>query len=484
MDKLFTEDDVRKLIAEAIAPLLARIKELEEENARLKAEIARLKKDSTTSSKPPSSDIVKKQRPNPPGGNKRRKRKQGGQPGHKRRTRTPFPPEQVDQTWIYEWQKSDLGEEWEPLDKFRTLQQVDLVEKLFKVTAHRARLYRSRITGKIIAVPLPNEVKRAGLIGPRLTALLAFQKGACHMSYTTIQTFLKDVLDLPLSTGQIAKIVQKASAALAPCHAELQAALPTQSYLDIDETGHPENGKRMWSWGFHAPGSRGFTWFHIDPSRSTEVLYAFLTETFSGIISCDYYSVYQEFLKETSAFMQFCWAHLIRDVKFLTTLSDPVCRRYGEKLLAEIKKLFRVWHSRDEMPKAKWERAAMKAKDAVNRQARRAPQRTDPQNMAERFRKHAKYYFTFLHVDGVEPTNNAMEQKMRFLAIDRKITQGTRGERGRRWCERMWTLLATCVQQSRSAFKFLHQSLLAYFQNRPAPSLLLPLHDGSLSPST
>jgi hypothetical protein len=97
------------------------------------------------------------------------------------------------------------------------------------VTEHCARLYRSRTTGEVIAAPLPDEVKLAGLTGPRLTALLAFEKGGCHMSYTSIQAFLGDVVGLPLSTGQIAKVVQKASAALGPCHAELQASLPTQS---------------------------------------------------------------------------------------------------------------------------------------------------------------------------------------------------------------------------------------------------------------
>jgi transposase len=468
MGRLFTENEVRQMIdaavAQAIAPLLARIAELE-------AEVARLKKNSTTSSKPPSSDIIKPPRP-APGGSRRRKRRRGGQPGHQRHTRAPFPPEEVDHAWIYEWQESEIGPDWERLDEFRIIQQVELVEKLFEVTEHCARLYRSRSTGEVIAAPLPDEVRLAGLVGPRLTALLAFQKGACHMSYTSIQTFLGDVFGLPLSTGQIAKIIQKASAALGPCHAELQASLPTQPVLDIDETGHPENGHRMWSWGFHVPSPQGFTWFHIDPSRSTDVLYAFLGETFSGIVGCDYYSVYRKFLDETDAVMQFCWAHLIRDVKFLTTLSDPVTRRYGEKLLAEIKNLFHIWHRRGEMPAEKWERAARKAEEAVVGRARHAPHRTEAQNIAERFRDHGRYYFTFLHVPGVEPTNNAMEQRMRFLAIDRKITQGTRGERGRRWCERMWTLLATCVQQRRSAFEFLHQSLLAYFQKQPCPSLL------------
>jgi transposase len=468
MARLFTEDEVRQLIdaavAQASAPLLARIAELE-------AEVARWKKNSSTSSKPPSSDIVKPPRP-AAGGSKRRKRRRGGQPGHRRHTRAPFLPEQVDHAWIYEWSESEAGPDWEPLNEFRVVQQVELVEKLFEVTEHRARLYRSQTTGEVIAAPLPDEVRLAGLIGPRLTALLAFQKGGCHMSYTSIQTFLDDVVGLPLSTGQIAKVVQKASAALGPCHAELQASLPTQSVLDIDETGHPENGQRMWSWGFHVPGAQGFTWFHIDPTRSTDVLYQFLGETFSGIVGCDYYSVYRKFLGETDAVMQFCWAHLIRDVKFLTTLSDPATRRYGEKLLAEIKNLFRLWHRRSETSPEKWERAARRAEQAVVCRARHAPQRTEAQNIAERFRDHGTYYFTFLHVPGVEPTNNAMEQRMRFLAIDRKITQGTRGERGRRWCERMWTVLATCVQQRRSAFEFLYQSLRAYFQRQPYPSLL------------
>ena len=347
MVRLFTEKDVRAMVAEAVAPLKARLEALEAENVRLHAEIARLKKDSSTSSKPPSSDIVKPPKAKLAGG-KGGKRRRGGQTGHPRHTRPLFPPEQVDRAWVYEW--PEAGAEWEPLDEFRTLQQVELAAKLFEVTEHRARLYRSRITGETVAAALPEEVRQAGLVGPRLTALLAFQKGACHMSYTSIQTFLGDVLGLPLSTGQIAKIVQKASAALGPSHAELEAALPRQAAMNIDETGHPENGKKLWTWGFHVPGPQGFTWFHIDPTRSSNVLYEFLGETFSGIIGCDYYSVYRKFLAETDAVMQFCWAHLIRDVKFLTTLTDPVTVRYGQKLLAKIRSLFRLWHRRGEMP--------------------------------------------------------------------------------------------------------------------------------------
>ncbi len=72
----------------------------------------------------------------------------------------------------------------------------------------------------------------------------------------------------------------------------------------------------------------------------------------------------------------------------------------------------------------------------------------------------------------MEPTNNAIEQRFRFVVIDRKITQGTRGKAGRRWCERIWTVLATCAQQGRSAFDFLYQSIVAHFKSQASPSLL------------
>ena len=472
MARLFTEDEVRRMIteavAEAVAPLKMRIAELETENSRLMTEIAKLKKNSTTSSKPPSSDIVKP--PRPPATGKPGKRRAGGQPHHPRHTRPPFPPEQVDKTWDYEWENVPAG--WKTLDRFRIVQQAELIEKPYLVFEHRARLYQNLRTGRISAAPLPPEVRRAGLLGPRLTALVAYQKGACHMSVETIRRFLADVFHLPVSHGQIMKTVRKVGTALGPGHDELRESLPRQEYMGIDETGHPERRRRMWSWCVHVPGQNCFTWFHIDPSRGSKVLKRCLGQAFRGIIGCDYYAAYRKFLRETDVRLQLCWAHLIRDVKYLTTLADRATSGYGRRLLDKIKALFRVWHRRGRTPAARWERAAAKTRREVLTVARRAPLRNEAQNMAKRFREHGDQYFTFLDVPDVEPTNNGPERQIRFLAIDRKITQGTRGESGRRWCERIWTVLATCAQQGRSAFEFIYHSIIAHLTDQPFPSLL------------
>lgn len=467
MARLFTEKEVRRMVAEAVAKAIAPLKE---RIAELEAEVARLKKNSTTSSKPPSSDIVKPPRPAAGGGKPRRKRRGGGQPGHARHTRPPFPPEQVDKTWVYEWETVPAG--WKPLQQYRVTQQVELIEKPYQVVEYRARLYQNLRTGRVLAASLPQDVRRAGLLGPRLTALVAYQKGACHMSVETVRRFLVDVLHLPISHGQVVKTVQKVSAALWPAYDQLQKALPEQASMGIDETGHRERGRGLWSWCFHVPGEDRFTWFHIDPSRGSKVLKRYLGKAFEGTIGCDYFSAYRKFLRETNVSLQLCWAHLIRDVKYLTTLSDRATRGYGQRLLGKIKTLFRTWHRRPETPDDRWERAATKARRDVLSVSRRAPMASEAQNMAKRFRDHGDEYFTFLDTPGIEPTNNASERQIRFLAIDRKITQGTRGEAGRRWSERIWTVLATCAQQHRSAFEFLHRSILAYLNDQPSPSLL------------
>jgi transposase len=468
MARLFTEDEVRPLIdaavAQAIAPLLARIAELE-------AEVARLKKNSMTSSKPPSSDIVKPPRATEGAGGKRKKRRRGGQPGHPRHQRAPFSPEQVDESWVYEWAPEDCRG-WKPLEEFRVVQQAELMEKPFRVIEHWARRYRCRATGKIVAAALPAEVVRSGLVGPRLSALLAYLKGACHLSYGSLRRFLADVGGLQLSTGQLVKVVMKASAALADCHEQLRGALPEQKRLGVDETGHPEARRRLWTWCFHVPGPQHFSWFTIDPSRGSDVLKRVLGKEFRGVLHCDYFSAYRKYLADTDLMVQFCWAHLIRDIAFLTTLPDRVTKRWGEKLLAAAKRLFRAWHRRGKLTRAQADRQLCQRRDAFLALAKRPPPRSETRKLAERLRLHRREYFTFLELPEVEPTNNGTERAHRFVVINRKVTQGTRGIAGRRWCERIWTTVATCTQQHRSVFRFLHDAVLAHLTHGSAPSLL------------
>jgi len=305
-----------------------------------------------------------------------------------------------------------------------------------------------------------------------LTALIAYLKGACHASFSTIHKFLRDVMGVTISCGQLAKLVQKVSRSLQPSYEELLAALPAEDRMNVDETGHPDSGQRLWTWCFRAPL---YTLFKIDPSRGSDVLLSVLGQEFDGLLGCDYFSAYRKYMRlNEKVAVQFCLAHFIRDVKFLVAHPDPANRRYGELLLSHLRKLFGVIHRRREFASAGSFRKTLTAtRNALVRDAIMAlPDTRHAANLADRFVDHHESYFRFITDPDIDPTNNLAEQAIRFVAIHRRITQGTRGAKGQRWCERIWTVLGTCAQQGRSAFDFLCQAILADFQQTSPPRLL------------
>jgi len=77
-----------------IAKLEQRVAELEALFKAALEKTAKLLKKFGNSSKPPSTDIVKPSKQQ----DRRRKKKAGGQKGHKQNLRTPFAPEQIDET--------------------------------------------------------------------------------------------------------------------------------------------------------------------------------------------------------------------------------------------------------------------------------------------------------------------------------------------------------------------------------------------------
>ncbi|MCU0915689.1 MAG: DUF6444 domain-containing protein [Planctomycetes bacterium] len=197
--------------------------QLRADNQKLQDQVARLTRDSSNSSKPPSSDIVKPQPQQKDHRQARRNRPIGGRPGHPREERTPFDPDQIDRTIHHELSPvRSCG--LVPLEAWSVLPPVELAERLYPVIEHRARKYLDPRTGRIVIAPLPRGVQAAGLVGPRLTALAAYQKGDGHVSYTTIRRFREEVLGLPISRSQLVNVVQKVAAAFETPYEELREA--------------------------------------------------------------------------------------------------------------------------------------------------------------------------------------------------------------------------------------------------------------------
>lgn len=472
---LLTVEQLKKQIDRQAKQINAQEKQIDD----LKLKLARAQKDSSNSSKSPSSDIVKPPKNNKNNSAKQKKRKRGAQKGHKRNLREPLPPERVDKEIIYDINDADVQKlGLIPTNEFEIIQHVELLDMPIYVTEHRLRKYLN-CDGKVFFPDVPKVVNQP-IFGSRLLSMIGWLKSRAHCSYTTVATWMSDVLQVPVSRGYLSKLCNGViSNSLADVHNELQQAIPQQPQLGSDESSLKNNGKKHWIWCITAPL---FTLFHVATSRSRAVLEELIGTDYKGFMHCDYFSSNCSFAWNFDVKAQYCWAHLIRDIIFLEKHPDKKTNQWGEKLLAQSRRMFSSWHRREAMSEKGFRRTMTGHRNRFLEIIRKPPDSNEAGNLADRFSMvelvdgsyydMSQDYFRFMFAANVEPTNNHSEQQIRHCVIDRKITQGTRSDIGQRYHERMWTAISTCGKQGRSFFNFLHASITASLTKQTPPTLL------------
>src|SRR3982751_5837714 len=82
------------------------------------------------------------------------------------------------------------------------------------------------------------------------------------------------------------------------------------------------------------------------------------------------------------------------------------------------------------------------------------------------------HLWTFVRVEGIEPTNNHAERALRHGVIYRKLSGGTDSESGSRFVERILSVVATCRQQGFNVLDYLARCYGAQLDGGPVPSLI------------
>jgi hypothetical protein len=200
-----------------------------------------------------------------------------------------------------------------------------------------------------------------------------------------------------ISRGELARIIAKVSRAVERPYQELLDDLPGQARLNVDETGHKQNGDRQWTWCFRAGL---YTLFKIDPTRSADVLIEVLGRSSTG-----------------------CWVRLLlvlpslparvrRAAPVLPGASDPRCEVpdhaarcagpcYGERLREALRELFAVIHRREALTAEAFGRRLEAARAEVLRCGTSdVPETKHSRNLAKRFEAHGESYFRFVTMPG------------------------------------------------------------------------------------
>jgi transposase len=297
---------------------------------------------------------------------------------------------------------------------------------------------------------------------------VALLHGRYRISDREIPQLLHDFFKLPLSLGSVVDLQHSCSQSLAPVYSAIQTAMQQQPHINMDETGWKEAGKRRWLW---VMVSTVATLFLVASSRGGKVITTLLGDAFDGIVSSDRLKSYQVLSVERR---QVCWAHLIRTLLAFYERDGPL-GAWASDMLAQIDLMFRLWYAfRDrQIDRATLEESMQAVQLIVHAILERGQRRYDQaQALSDELLKLWPALWTFVSVEGVEPTNNAAERALRPAVLWRKGCFGAQSEGGNRFVERILTVSATCQQQNRHLLTFLTDAVSAYWAGQPAPTLL------------
>ncbi len=471
---------------ERLKPFEARVAVLEAENARLRE---RLVKSSRNSSKPPSSDGPKERAERPT--KKPTGRAAGGQPGHPKHERPAWPAEKVAKRVILRPKQCEKctspleGEDPEPL-RHQVFELPKKVEPI--VTEYVRHGLGCACCGHVTRAPLPPGVPTR-VFGPTVDAVASYFMGVHGLGKRGVSEVLYDLYGLPISLGAVVGSQQQTSEALAEPYVEVVAHAQAAPIKNADETSWVEGkGKKAKAWLWALVTASAIV-FMIQKTRATNGAATLLLngktkigELVFGVLGTDRHGAYNFW---PLALHQFCWSHLTRD---FTAISERAGASglVGRKLLEEKDRMFAWWHRvRDGTLSHAHFRIYMRPlRTRFEALLAEGIERGDKKTArtCAKLLKAKDALWTFVEIEGVEPTNNSAERAVRHGVIYRKLSGGTKSEAGSRFVERILTVHATLRLQDRPILPFLQAACEARLRRSTPPSLLPTASSQSLEP--
>ena len=274
-------------------------------------------------------------------------------------------------------------------------------------------------------------------LGPNLVSLIVTLREEGRLPVRSIQWYLQTVHHLKLSIGAITDVVHAAAERAQPIVAEMLERIRASPVVHADETGWRQDGVNGYVWTFSTPTERYF----LRRGRGKGVVDEVLGESpgqngstiFSGVLVSDFYAAYSHY----PGLKQRCWAHLLRDIDALEALypqdaalvkwATAVRQLYGraKACAEELSRPASGYQLSASANQLMLEKLLLSLCQPLSNDDA-APQA----KLCRRIERFIKELFVFVSHPDVPSENNAAERSLRHLVVSRKISGGTRSERG------------------------------------------------------
>ena len=283
---------------------------------------------------------------------------------------------------------------------------------------HNCKKWRS-------SIPLPSS---KCIIGVKLRKYICYLSIINRLSHQQIEENIKDILEINISQGEIQKILEKESIRLRPEFERLKKRIGKQFAQHYDETSWKVAKGIQGNYGWIMTGTEtNEAVFLLGKSRGKGNIDILNKKTNIGIT--DDYGAYKNQFKEH----QLCWAHphrKFRDLKDSDVLNEKqkeICLKNYENFASIYKKLEETLKTEFEYEKT--HRYFLRKIEEFSK-----PNTNDFKKLKvlkETLSKNKEKYLTCLKFPGLVPMdNNKAERGLRHLVIKRKISYGSKTDRG------------------------------------------------------
>jgi len=298
-----------------------------------------------------------------------------------------------------------------------------------------------------------------GRLGARLVSLIAYLRTVLRMTVRAICEYLETVHQVRISVGEVVEVLARVGHKMQPSLGSLREQLRASTVVHADETGWRQDGRNGYVWAFGTSGREAVRYYERHESRAGAIVRRVLGTRFEGILSSDFYGGYNEHKGRH----QRCWAHLLRDLHALKE-EHP-----GNTEVLAWAQAVRGLHD-----EAQAFLAASASPSQAGREAQYSVlvQRLQPlglayarekahpcQALAKRLLRHQDELFQFVRVAGLPADNNLAERSLRPVVVTRKISGGTRSQRGSDVRMALASLFGTWQARGLNPFEQCFQSL-------------------------
>ena len=340
-----------------------------------------------------------------------------------------------------------------------------------QVTAYRIEVCTCGDCGRSVRAPHPEVApSQRGATAHRLGAGVFARAHALHYGFGVpmrkVPAILKELCGISITQSAIQQdALRRRRAEVGAAYKQLRESVKHAARVFTDDTGWRINGESAYLMGFDTDAAAVY---QIRRRHRNEEVRELIPSDYPGIMHTDRAPTYDAAPLELVA-QQKCGYHILRSIDQVLADKTGPARAFGEHLKGLLQEAIALWHAYHEGCATNFAAEAQRIQQAVTEHLKpRALSDPDNQRLLEQLSWHhaGGNLLRFLdQPDVAEPTNNRAERRLRPAVIARKVSHCSQNDAGADTYAAFKSVLETAHKSAQS----LVAALTALFRSTDKP---------------